>query len=208
MSTTTVTIHKAGDKQIEADAVSSSPQGANVIARGEQAVFSFRNLSTRLIVGSGDTETIPPGETEQIDVVTVNGTLIVDGTLEVDELEVSGTVDVNGELRVNEKHAFGLDDLEEIRPFAGQYSRVETLDAAQPFREFVADSGPDSLVVGIEPNADLQEQNIPGVWGLIASIEDDRAAPLTTQRATVTVDVLAEYSAFDDVAAVRSELEV
>ena len=208
MSTTTVTIHKAGQKLIEADAVSSPPRESNVIARGEQAVFTFENLSTRLIVESGDTETIPAGETEQIDIVTVNGTLVVDGTLEVDELEATGTVDVNGELRVNEKFAFGLDDLEAFRPFAGKYTRTETLNSTQPFREFVPGSGPDSLVIGIEPNADLQEKNIPGVWGLISSIDDDRAAPLATQRATVTVDVLAEYSAYADVSAVRSELEV
>jgi hypothetical protein len=205
---TTFTIHKAGNSVIDADFATSEPARLNNITRGETAEFTFRNMITRLTVESGETFTVPAGTTEQVDFVEVFGTLDVDGTLEADSLLNQGTVDNDGTLKINERFAFELEDLKAYRRFAGKANLTPTLSATQKFSENIDETELETLVIGIEPNDDLQDEEIPGVWGVVNSITDERNQALNTDAATISVDVLALYSEYNSVSDVTNNLKL
>jgi hypothetical protein len=202
------TIHKTGNTVIDADFATNEPARLNNIIRGERAEFTFRNMITRLTVESGETYTVEAGTTEQIDFVEVFGTLDIDGTLEVDFLSNQGTIDNDGTLRVNERFAFELEDLKAYRRFAGKANLTPTLNATQKFSENIDESELGTLVIGIEPNDDLQSEEIPGVWGVVTDITDERNQALSTDAATISVDVLALYSEFNSISDVTSNLKI
>jgi hypothetical protein len=207
---TSFTIYKSDGRQVIAGGATSAPESLNSIARGGTVSYSFRNLETKLIVDSGETETIPGGDTETIDFATVadGGTLVVDGRLECDELDVDGTLDLNGELDVNERYALELEDLLVYREYAGQYNLRETLDSTQRYSEQIDESVLTTLVMGIEPSADLQDRGIPGVWGLVDTIRDERASTLTRSVVGIDLTVLAPFSEYDSVSAVKNDLKL
>lgn len=207
---TSFTIHKSDGYQVVADGATSVPESLNNITRGGTVSYSFRNLGTALTIPSGETETIPSGETETIDFVTISdgGTLTVDGRLEADELEVNGTLDLNGDLDVNERYALELEDLLLYREYAGQYNLRQTLDATQRYSEQIDESVLTTLVIGIEPSDDLKERGIPGVWGLVDDIRDERDPTLTRSAVGIDLTVLAPFSEYSSVSAVQNDLKL
>jgi len=121
---------------------------------------------------------------------------------------VDGTLDLNGDLEVNEKYALELEDLLLYREYAGQYDLRETLDSTQRFSEQIDESVLTTLVIGIEPSDDLQDRGIPGVWGLVDDVRDERSSTLTRSAVGIDITILAPFSEFGTVSAVKSSLKL
>jgi len=209
MVDTTFTIHKAGGTTVIADAATSAPRDSNRINRRETVSYTFRNLVTRLSVESGESMTIPSGETRTVDVADVSGTLTVDGRLECDGLVVQGgTLTGSGTVDVNERYALELVDLRRYREFAGEFSVLDTLNATKKFSETIDETVLSTLVVGIEPSDELQARGIPGVWGLVEQIRDERSAPLNRNGLSIRVRVLAPFSEYTTISDVTTTLKL
>jgi hypothetical protein len=208
--TVTYTIHKSSPGVIDAPAATSSLADSNTIRRGSQATITFRDPLSRLTIAAGETITVPTGESEKFDFVVIDdgGELIVDGSLAADELTNNGTLTLNGTLTVSERVALEFEDLRRYREYAGQASITETIDGTQRFIEMIDENAIDTLVVGIEPDQQARNDGIPGVWGVVERITDDRNQPLTTNAITVELRVLAPYEEYSSVADVTSTLKI
>ena len=183
----------------------------NNITRGDTAtfVFDFNDIGTDLTVASGDTYTIETNTIEAYDSIIVDGTLVVNGTLYGNDLTVNGTLDNNGTVDINQGQVTDYNTLLDYDEYSRKYARLETLDAAQPYREFFDTTDfLDSLVFGIEPAQTLQNEDIPGVWGLVSNIEDSRPMQLNYNRLTITLDILATYDEYIDHASLETALKV
>lgn len=203
------TIHTSDTTQILADHTQSAPSESNTITRGETATYVFGNVQKTLTVESGTTYTIPSGETERYDLVIVNGTLEINGTLETDTIEVNGSVTGSGTLDVNDQYAFELADVEPYSTYSGKFSINETLGSQQPYNELIPSSATiDTLLIGIEPTADLKNKTIEGYWGLIENITDNRNRPLSNSAVEIQIRVLAPYDEYADHSAVQTDLEI
>jgi hypothetical protein len=202
------TVHKNGNTTLKADAVTSSLSASNRIARGESVEITLRDVDLQLIVGGGETVVID--DTQAINRVEINsgGTLTVDGTLRADELDNQGTLNVNGTLTVNESVGVELEDIRQYREYAGNATLTETLDGTQRFNETTNTAALDSLVIGVEPNDDLKDRGVRGVWGVVDSVTDARNRQLTTNAITLSLSVLAPYSDFNNVSDVISDLRI
>jgi len=204
---TQVTLHSAGGETAVADAVLAPASDWNNITRGGQVSLTVVDLRPLFVVSAGESETIASGTTGQYTDVIVDGTLTVDGTLQVADLVVNGTLDVNGTVDVDEQYAPEFEQFKEYREFAGQYNVRETLDGTQRFSETI-DSSLSTLVIGVEPSQDLQDESIPGCWGVVDGISDARNAPLANSRITIDLRVLATYSDYNDISAVTTDLRI
>lgn len=192
--------------------VQSDPSDINNRTRGGATPFnlSVPQSPDNLVISSGETHTVEAGTVEVWNDVTVDGELTVNGIL-----VVYGTLDsVDG--TVNSEH--GTIDTLTQNPFsrllahdrhAGSYTLTETLGNAQKYKERLpASPNINSLVVGLEPATDLSDRDIAGKWGLISNVTDNRTRALTNPVVTLEIDILAEYSEFNDVAAVKTDLEI
>mgnify|MGYP000650922622 CR=1 FL=1 len=103
----------------------------------------------------------------------------------------------------------GFDTLRLYDEFGGKYTILETLNSEQPYRDHLpAGASVDSLVIGIEPDTELQNDSITGVWALIDGVADSRPSPLNLNRLQLSVTVLADYSDHADHAALETALKV
>ena len=196
---------------IVANFATNDVNSLNNITKGESATFrfDFNDKGTDLTVASGETYTVETNTIEAYNSIVVDGTLTVNGTLFGNDLTVNGTVNNNGTIDINEGQVIDYDTLLDYDEYAGKYTRLETFDAAQPYREFIDTTDfLDSLVFGIEPEPTLQNEDIPGVWGLVSGIEDSRNNPLSVNRFTITVDILATYNEYADHASLETALKV
>ena len=97
----------------------------------------------------------------------------------------------------------GWERLQRHTDFAGTFSVNETLTGKPTYNERLPSSADvTSLVVGIEPSTDLQNNNVTGIWGIVESGSDNRNNPLTRYNFEISVTMLAEYGEFT-----RSELK-
>ena len=209
MVNTEFTLGTGQNTAIIANGIVSDPSETNTITRGDTATYTFLNALKQLKIDVGETYTVPSGETERYDLVVVDGTLEINGTLEADEVDNNGTITGSGTLKVNEKFAFELADVEQYSTYAGKYSLNETLGSAQKYNELLPDTaGIDSLLVSVEPSSDLQDKTINGYWGLIENITDTRNRPLSNNQVDMTIQILAPKDEYSDRTAVQSDLEV
>jgi hypothetical protein len=212
MSGTQITVRTKSNGLLVANYSTSDVSDLNNTTRGDTATVTldFDESGTDLIVTSGQTITIPVGSTEGYDAVTIQdgGTLTVNGKLNCNVLTVEGTLNNNGVVNVKDGLVAGYDTLLDYDQFAGKYATIETLSADQKYTEQFSDTDIDSLLLAVEPTDDLQNEYIPGVWGLIDNVTDDRNSPLTINRVTVEVTVLATYGEYVDHAAVESDLQI
>lgn len=156
------------------------------------------------IVPSGETLTVYG--TFETQALTVNGTVTGDGDVNIQDFDRPPT---NGVVDVNEKYAIGLDDAQAYGPYTGDYTISETQLSTQKYHERITpDANIDTLLVGVEPDTDLQQKNIRGYWGLIDNITDNRTQALSNVRVTLSIDVLAPYDEYSDHTAVQNELEI
>lgn len=206
---TSWTIRTDSNIDFIADAVLSDPSDTNTITRGESASYVFNNTQTVLTIGAGETYTIPSGETENYVDVIVNGTLVVDGTLNVETIDVNGTLTGSGQVNTSREDAFDFDDLEPYSTYSGKYSLVETLGSQQRYNELLpASAGINTLLVAIIPNSDLSNKDISGYWGLIDDVIDERNRPLSNTRVGLEITILAPFDEYADHTAVQTDLEV
>lgn len=183
----------------------------NTITRGETATFDFEvQKDLNSITYSSDT-TIEANTFERYASVTVQSgvTLTVNGTLLTETLTVNGTVTGTGQVSVVSTVQSPFDWLKKYDEWAGKFSTLEMLNGVEKYREQFPTTEPiGSLLLGIEPNADLQNSYVDGVWGLVTNIEDSRPPPLNTGLVSIEVQILAEYSDYADHNAVATDLEV
>lgn len=209
MVNTEFTLGTGQNTAIIANGIVSDPSDTNTITRGETATYTFLNALKQLKINSGDTYVVAAGETERYDLVTVDGTLEINGTLECDKLDNNGTVTGGGTLKVNEKFAFELADVEQYSTYAGKYSVTETLGSKQTYNELLPDTADiNSLLVSVEPSGDLEAKTINGYWGLIENITDARNRPLTNKQIEMSIQILAPRDEYSDRTAVQTDLEV
>jgi len=65
----------------------------------------------------------------------------------------------------------------------------------------------DSLLLGIEPNSDLKNRDVTGVWGVVDSGSDERDNALANYEYAIDLTVLAEFAKYADHASALSALE-
>ena len=190
---TEFTIETKSSGDYTGEYATNSPNELNNATRGDSATFVLEidglGELNELVVASGDTYQIVDGDSETYE-----------------SADIDGTLDLDGRLVINANAAESIFQYDE---YAGKYTLMETIDSSQPYREFLPDSiGIDTNLVGIRPSNDLQSKQIDGVWGLISDISDSRNQPLTTDRITITVDILAQYDEYSNHTAVENELLV
>lgn len=102
-----------------------------------------------------------------------------------------------------------LDTLLAYDRHAGSYALQGTNTNKQRYKEHLpSGANINSLVMGVEPEAKLQSEDIVGKWGLVSEITDARSQALTNPVATIEIDVLADYPEYADVTAVQNDLEI
>lgn len=205
---TTFLLHTDASTPAKAKFSTSAPSELNNKTRGDTASFTLEIQGDKTIP-SGGSFTVPEGVTEYYGVLTVEetATLTIHGTVFAEVVNDEGsniTVSDSGELNFLDTVA-GVSELLDLDEYAGKHSIDESFRGTQYYKEFTPDSV--SLVVGVEPNQALQDREIPGVWGLISNVTDERNTALNTNRLTVDVTVLAPFGEYADVTAVQNTLE-
>jgi len=186
----------------------NSPSEVNNKTRGQSATFELEFEEGELVVESGDTYTIDASEFEGWDHVIVRGTLTVNGELNCNELTIdNGTVNDNGTITIGEGYVNNYSDLLDYDRFSGSYTPLETLGNKYPYSERI-DGSIDSLVFGIEPSDTLQSEYISGIWGILDNITDSRNQPLSINRITIDVTILAQFDEYADHAALEADLKL
>lgn len=204
---TTFKIHRPSSTG-QADFSTSAPSELNNTTRGETATFTLEiDSAENYTIASGETLTVAQGEAEYYGTLTVDGTLNVDGEVYAEVLDDNGgTVNISatGEVTLLDTVS-DSGELLAVDEYAGKHSVEESFRGTQYFKEFTPDNV--SLIIGIEPNQDLQAKNIPGVWGLVSNVVDERTTTLNTNRLTLEVTVLATFAEYSSAAAVSDALE-
>jgi len=199
--------------------------GEVVYASGAQTDASELNNRSR-----GETISISltiPQPTADLNVASGETYVVEAGTIEFyDDSVNEGTIDVNGVIVYygNAVNFGTVDDSDGVSVFpdenpfktllsydrhAGSYALSDTLNNTQRYHERLPGSANiSSLLVGIEPSPKLKSEFVGGVWGLISNVTDNRSRALTNPVVTLEIDILAEYSEYNDVAAVRNDLEI
>lgn len=132
-----------------------------------------------------------------------NGTFTVNYiTNQPPRIQRGGTININMDVS-----NFSL--LQDYIEYAGSYKTLEELNGGVLYDETVP-SGADvsSIVFGIEPNTNLDGDNVYGIWGILDSATDNRPMSLTTEQMGVTFLVLAKYSDYTDHADIESGLKM
>lgn len=93
--------------------------------------------------------------------------------------------------------------LQQYDTLAGAYRTTETLTGNLYYSETLSSNNIDSLAIGVEPDANLQNDNINGVWALIDNVTDERNRALSTSRITLDLTVIAPFDNYAD----HTELE-
>jgi hypothetical protein len=183
----------------------NDPAELNNFSVGESATFELTFQSDgNLTVASGETVSVPGGETRYYGTITIenNGTLDIDGTVYAETVDNDGTIDNDGTLTIQGDSVSNLLTFDE---FAGDYATVTSLTNRVSYREQYRSSEPiDSLVFGL--TSDLDEMR--GVWGLVDNVTDTRPNALNVQRVSIEVTVLATYNEYSDHSTLETDLEL
>lgn len=163
--------------------------------RGDTATFELHSMNGEtLTVESGETHTISSGETEIYQRVNV----LENGTLNIEE---NGTlIETGGD---------NLEEMQDYADHAGAFATNVTLNNTQKYREQIpTDADVDSIMIGLEPSDNLKSRGVNGIWGLVTGGSDLRTPALTNPIYSVDIQILAEFSDYDNHAAVESDLSV
>lgn len=153
--------------------------------------------------------TVESGDVEEYDNITVNNgtTLTINGTLQCNNVTNNGTIIVNGELIVFDGDS--ISNLLKYGEWANKYDTKTMIDGTLKYSDRIPDSEDlESLVVGVEPATELQNQDVEGTWGLVDSITDERDAVLNTNRITISMTNLGEFADYSDVNTVETNLKL
>jgi len=152
--------------------------------------------------------TIPSGETEFYATVTIKegSEIEVNGILVADEIINNGSLD-NSTGEIYNGFAPG-EFMTRLDEFGGKFTILETLSSKQSYSEFLPiDYINDSQLVRIEPNDELEAKRVTGVWGLIENVTDSRNNPLSINRWTIDVTILARFEEYANHTAVEADLK-
>jgi len=139
-------------------------------------------------------------------IIANRNTLTVTGELYAREITNNGILNNDGGV-VTLQDAFS--DLRDYEQFAGKYVLSETLNSTQRYKERLPTTAPiSSLLVGIQPAQELQDRDLPAIWGLINNVDDSRPQPLTVNRLVLDVDVLATTDDYSDFETTAQNLEI
>lgn len=204
-------LHTEDYGEIYAQYVQTDPESLNNRTRGDTAEFALGipdENQDSLVVPSGVTHTVPTGETQVFNTADIDGTVVINGTLVIySPIDNDGTIDNNGTLITRPSEPQG--NLLGYDRHAGSYTLSGTLNNTQRYKERLPDTpNVSSLVVGIEPNSNLKDDDIAGKWGLISNVTDSRNRPISNSLITVEIDILADYSEYNNVPAVQNDLEI
>lgn len=202
------------DETLTAEHVQTDPSDVNNRSRGESASFDLLIPfgDGTLTVASGETYTVSAGTSEEYNNADIDGTLVIEDTAELTifgTLDNDGTIDNDGTLTVTSGSAGGFADLIRYDRHAGSYTLSGTLNNTQRYKERLpTNANINSLVVGLEPATELQNNEIQGKWGLISNVTDSRTRALTNPVLTLEIDILADYNEYDSVTDVQNNLEI
>lgn len=91
------------------------------------------------------------------------------------------------------------DVVKKYRDYDGSVSVNELLNGDARYRDYIPTGATvSSLLVGIEPSTDLQNKDVPGIWGVIEELQDRRNTALSTNRLSVSVRVLSPFERYAD----------
>jgi hypothetical protein len=184
--------------------------GPNNWTRNETATFTFefKNSYSEDTLTVTSTHTASGVETYQSVTVESGATLTIpDGSaIETETADIQGTVTGDGLLSIEVDFNTAFTNFAE---WAGSWATLEMLNNVVKYRTQIPDdAGIDSLVWGIEPNQDLTDRNVVGVWGLVESINNERNQALSINRYTVDVTVLAPLDEYETIADVEADLVI
>lgn len=192
------------DGQFTVDALHAA-QPWPTIRQGETSTFTcwFEEddvATAGLHVNSGDTHTIPSGASESWAEATVEA----DGTL---TQQSGSTLTIVGSTTQADRYP----NFQGLKPYldfadAAAYG-LDVNNRPWYHEQLPATASVDSLVLGFEPNTELREQTVDGVWGLVTHGEDERNLPLSNWWLTIDVFVLGRFEAFSDRTAVEDKLQ-
>lgn len=176
--------------------------------RNETATFTFEfpTFHEDLTV----TDAYTAGTVEGYTTVTVEAgatlTIPEEHIVYAQNTDIQGTVTGGGLLSIQGDFASAFNKYHE---WAGSWATMRMLEHTLKYRMQFPESEPiESLVWGIEPNQDLQDRNVVGVWGLVENIENERNQALSTNRYSVDVTVLAPIDEYDTINGVESDLVI
>lgn len=93
--------------------------------------------------------------------------------------------------------------------YAGEYDGFTGLNLREQYQDYIPPDAPiESLLIGIEPDTELSNNNITGVWGVIDQLTDQRNAPQTDLQFELSIYVLTEFNEYADHTTARSNLRV
>lgn len=182
---------------------------------GEQASFRlwFDNsglTDEQLVIQSGESHTVSGGDTEDYNRVLNYGSLTVESNATLNtNLRIEdrgGSTTNNGTINVNSGGGFSI--LDQYREFAGQAVTGTGFDG-QPYWRPQTRSNPfiQSLLLGFEPNDELKDRGVTGVWGVVTGGSDERNTVLSNYQLRLDVFVLASYLDYADRQAVNNDLK-
>lgn len=181
----------------------------NSIVVGDTYTYSFYDGFRKGDHIYAQDATIETGESVKYDTVTVQEgvTLTINGTLTCKQINTNGTVTVNGTLNVVQPDELTI--LDTYREWGGKYTTNRMIDGTVKYKDrFPTSVGIDSLVIGVEPSADLKANNVNGLWGIISSITNQRNATLNVDRYAIQIFALAPFDDYADVTSVENALRL
>jgi len=209
----TVRIRRKSGSDLLADYMT----GLYDLTRGDSQSITLRfpgggQLDDLVVTG---TYTVPSGTTETYDVVQIQngGTLIIEdgASIYCNRRDNDGTVDNDGLFSIGSA-VLGGDawvEMQQTADFGGEYTINESLNSQQRYTERIPSGADvDSLVVGIEPSAELQNNDVTGIWALVDGGTDERNTTLSEWQYTVDVTVLAELSEYSTLTDLENGLKL
>ncbi len=178
--------------------VQSDPADINNRTRGDGLEINLSvpqsdlTISTDTTIGASEFVVTQNLTVESGNELIINGTLIVHGTVNTEE---NATIDTqDGTLNI-----LSIGDpqnaLLDYDRHAGSYTLSNTLNNTQRYKERLPNSpNVSTLVVGLEPATELQNDEIAGKWGLISNVTDSRTRALTNPLVTLEIDILGDFS--------------
>jgi len=205
-------IIRTADVTLPVEHIQTDPSDANNRTRGGTVTIDayVNDPMGELVVPSGETYTVPSGETQVYGGADIDGTLAIDGELIIyGTVDNDGTINNNGILTIHNRNVDPFAELLEFDRHAGSYSLESALNNTQRYKERLPTTpNVSSLVVGIEPNNELQTEEIAGKWGLISNITDSRTRALTNDVITIEIDILADLAEYSDLNNVQTALKI
>lgn len=198
MTDTTWTVHSRRFGSITADAKTDAWHN---LTEGERATFRLwfdqsGLTAEQLVIQAGESHTVSGGDTETYNRVLNYGTLTVEtnATLNTNlRIEArDGTTTNNGTINVNSGGGFSI--LDQYRVFADRAAYWEGINGTPRWRPQLP-SNPyiQSPMLGFEPNDELKDRGVTGVWGVVTGGSDERNSPLTNYQLALDVFVLATF---------------